>query len=573
MPPSLVTVVTGTYNRLELLQRMVASARASVPRGINLDFVIVDGGSHDGTQTWCKQQPDITLIEHGKLLGAIRAFCDGAKAATGDFVILANDDVRFIGDSILRAAIYLETHPSCGAVAFEDDRPAPGYETQGFKVQTMGAIAHDDTVVNVVYAQVGMYRRWLGDECGWWGADDPIMSKGHTYGADNWLSARIWGRGFTVDHVPGVRCVDLVAEDDLRETNNRAERKNPGVYYKAYPNGPQLPQRLSADPREEALRVLYLPVYDPDLADLQRVTKRGLREAMQRRGFIVAEYDYLNERVDLPAAVEAAQPHIMLTQMHDARSLPSYVLAECRKRKPDMLIINWNGDARGLTEPDYLLLLKHVDLQLVVNAAALRVYQEQGIRSAYWQIGYEEPHTDHPAVKSHDVVMLGTCYNAARRQIETALLGLASEGVDVGFYGMGWKRPDGDCLYDFAMGEALYQHAKIAISDTFTDETTPVEGFVSNRLIQAMHAGVLVFQQACPNLYQWTGLKEGVHYIQWKDYKGLQKQLRQWVKVDPEQRRAIAEAGKAHVDKLFNFDTLLDQLFDEILPQLEGVRA
>lgn len=564
---SLITVVTGTYNRLDLLQRMIASARVSVPRGIALDFVIVDGGSRDGTQAWCKAQRDVTLIEHGELRGAIRAFCDGAKAATGDFVVLANDDVRFIGDSLLRAAIHIETHPSCGAVAFEDDRPSPGYEGSGFKVQTMQAIAHDDTVVSVVYAQVGMYRRWLGDECGWWGADDPIMSKGHTYGADNWLSARIWECGFTVDHVPNARCVDLVADDDLRETNARAERKNPGVYYKAYPNGPRLPQRLNSDEREETLRVLYLPVYEQGMA-IHSHTKRGLREAMQRRGFLVAELDYLNERVDLPAAVEAFKPHILLTQIHDARSLPAYVLAECRKRKPDMMVINWNGDARGLTDAHYLALLRHVDLQLVVNASALKTYQAAGIPAAYWQIGYEEPHTELPIVPTHDVVMLGTCYNAARRNIEAVLTGL--DGVNVGFYGMGWRKPNGDCLYDFAKGEALYQNAKIAISDTFTDGQTDVEGFVSNRLIQAMHAGVLVLQQACPGLQLWTGLQAGVHYVEWKDYKDLDKQIRHWLSVDEGERRAIADAGKAHVDKYYNFDALLDRLFDRILPQVEA---
>ena len=44
-----LTVVSGTFNRLPLLQRMVASARASLPAGIPLNFVLVDGGSTDGT--------------------------------------------------------------------------------------------------------------------------------------------------------------------------------------------------------------------------------------------------------------------------------------------------------------------------------------------------------------------------------------------------------------------------------------------------------------------------------------------------------------------------------------------
>jgi glycosyltransferase involved in cell wall biosynthesis len=567
----LVSIVSGTYNRLPMLMRMVESCRKNIPSTIKIEFVLVDGGSKDGTQKWCKSQPDVTLIEHRKLLGAIKAFCDGAKAASGQYVCLVNDDITMVDDSILRALVHLESHPTCGAVAFEDNRVAPGYG-EGFHVQTISAVNSYGAKVDIVYAQVGMYRRWLGDACGWWGADDPIMGSGHTYGADCWLSARIWERGYTVDHVAGVRVVDHVAQDTLRETNSTAEQKNPGMYYKAYPVGPKLPARLAAPQDTEALRVLYLPIYEP-MQELHRVTKRGLREAMQRRGFIVAELDYVNERVDIPAMVDAFHPHIMLTQIHDARNLPAYVLAECRKRKPDMLIINWNGDARGLDESSYLALLKHVDMQLVVNAAVLPVYQDKGIRAAFWQIGYEEPHVELPDVPNHDVVILGTCYNQARRQLEQVLLELAKEGVNVGFYGMGWQKPNGHCLYDFATGEALYRNAKIAISDTFTDGYTKVAGFVSNRVVQAMHAGVLVFQQECPGLFQWTGLRDGAHYLQWRNAKDLQKQLRHWVQVDDAQRRQIADAAKAYVDERYNFDALLDELFEVILPQLEGVTA
>src|SRR5690349_16831181 len=106
----LVSIVTGTYNRLPSLQRMVESVRAQMPRHLTYEIVVTDGGSTDGTIPWCESQPDICLIQHGKLLGAIRAFCDGARAAQGDFVIMANDDITFHDMSILRAVAWLEDH-------------------------------------------------------------------------------------------------------------------------------------------------------------------------------------------------------------------------------------------------------------------------------------------------------------------------------------------------------------------------------------------------------------------------------------------------------------------------------
>ena len=58
----MISLVSGTYNRLPLLKRMVASARQSAA-DLPLEIVLVDGGSTDGTIAWCKSQPDIVLIE------------------------------------------------------------------------------------------------------------------------------------------------------------------------------------------------------------------------------------------------------------------------------------------------------------------------------------------------------------------------------------------------------------------------------------------------------------------------------------------------------------------------------
>lgn len=173
-------IVTGTHNRIDLLRRMIESARRYLHFGLPYRFIVVDGGSTDGTLQWCQAQPDVMLIEHGGLRGAIRAFTDGALAATADYVMLVNDDIEIIDYSILAAIAYLDEHPTCGAVAFADDRPAQS-KPAGYHVQTMTVLSVDGRHISVPYAQVGLYRRWLGDLCGWWGADDPTFVS-HTYG-------------------------------------------------------------------------------------------------------------------------------------------------------------------------------------------------------------------------------------------------------------------------------------------------------------------------------------------------------------------------------------------------------
>lgn len=101
----LLSIVSGTFNRLPYLRQFVASARACIPRGMAYEFVLVDGGSVDGTLDWCKEQADIHLIEHGELKGAIRAFTDAGNASRGEYCLMANDDILLHANSIIPALV------------------------------------------------------------------------------------------------------------------------------------------------------------------------------------------------------------------------------------------------------------------------------------------------------------------------------------------------------------------------------------------------------------------------------------------------------------------------------------
>lgn len=559
-----LSIVTGTYNRLGLLRRMLDSARMTIPPTIPYEFVIIDGGSTDDTLPYLRAQSDVVLIEHGQLRGAIKAFCDGARMAHGEYVLLANDDVVFFQGAILRSLVYLETHAHCGAVAFMDNRPAVAGGSTEYSVKLQPAIAPDGQSASVPYAQVGLVRRWLGELCGWWGDRDPIMSQALTYGGDNYLSSRIWELGYTVDVVKGVKVHDHIIEDELRERNRRARDH---AFYQLYPRGPQIAELPTvASPQAEQLRILYLPIYEPGpLHNRQVHNKVGLKKALQKRG-LVWEIDYMADPVDLYDSIEMFQPHIILSQIHETRYITRPMLEEFRRRMPGVLIVNWNGDARGLTAPAYLDLLRAVDLQLVVNAAPLAEYARLGIRAAYWQIGIETGDGGQRNVPAHDVVFLGTCYSDQRREMEAALRRISR---NVGLYGMGWQQSNGECLYDFASGEALYRAATIAIGDTFPDTLA----FVSNRTIQALAAGAFLLQQRSERLEDYTGLVAGEHYIVWSDIDDLTDKVRYWLAPERAQERsAIAAAGYAFIHAHYNFDVLVQQFFEELLPLIEAYK-
>lgn len=563
----LLSIVTGTYNRLAYLQRMMASARHSLPRGLAYEFVVCDGGSTDGTLDWLRAQGDVVLIEHGELRGGLKAFGDAARAASSDYVILANDDILFHPGAIVRALAYLETTPTCGAVAFADNRPARGYGG-GYKVQTIQA-RRDGKVISVPYPQVGMVRRWLGEAAGWWGDAHPVMGQGATYGGDSFLGARIWELGYSVDAVDGCRIDDLIPADSLREHNHQAEQRNPGVYYRVYPDGPTIADAPQLEnPQHEHLRILYAPIFEPGHPQ-QKAGKRGLRDALGRVG-LVCEWDYLGDpKPPLAERVRDWQPHVVLLQLHGTDRVTEADLVAARQAAPEAVFLNWNGDVwdEHLTSAPMLSLMRHVDLQLVVNAAVLPAYAAAGIRAAYWQVAYEPVDEAHlPAVAAHDVVFLANAYSPERRQLGDMLSALP--GINVGLYGFGWRFASGNTTYNFAASAALYRSARIAVGDNqYASET----GFVSNRIFDALGSGAFLLHQRVAGLEELTGLRDGEHYIAWDTPEQLQRLILHWQKPKQEaRRREIAAAGAAFVREQHSFDARVRQLFDELLPMLEA---
>jgi glycosyltransferase involved in cell wall biosynthesis len=114
MAEMLLSLISGTFNRLPSLKAMLESAEASMPKGIDWEACICDGGSTDGTLEYLRQHPRVKLIEHGALRGAIAAFNDAGKAATGDLILVANDDIEFVGYSIAHGLSFMMDRPDVG---------------------------------------------------------------------------------------------------------------------------------------------------------------------------------------------------------------------------------------------------------------------------------------------------------------------------------------------------------------------------------------------------------------------------------------------------------------------------
>lgn len=605
----IISLVSGTYNRLPLLHAMVNSFRRNMPQGISYEIVLIDGGSHDGTLDWARKQRDIRLIEDGELLGAISAFTRGGFAAQSKYVLISNDDIEFKDGSILPAIIHLENKPSCGAVAFADNRPQMAHQTRDmYKVSPMSAIVHG-RLDYVYYAQVGLFRKWLGDKVHWWMGEHDEMAGARTYAGDNCLSAHIWKYGFSVDPVAECVVEDTIIEDELRAINREAGKNSNDseIYYRQFPGewrGPVVPEKPMLEQLDKrAARILHLPIYEPGWERNQKdpvCGKHGLVEALARypnkfgEPCMVMEFDYLHvpsaELKDrLLAVCQQFKPDLLLTQFqasavkdeHTGRLYPfADLLAEIKSRI-GCTVVNWNGDQwrGGLTSPEIMTMLNFVDLQLVVNLDVADEYNARHVNWAYWQNSFEDPQGDLEAQIDDFERRNGrdNPFKGYPERVPVVFLGmLRSErrnnlaGIVQKYGGRVFTPGDGyDTLYNFPKGKFIYHRAKLCISD---NEFPDCKGFVSNRLMQALGAGgAMVLQEHVADLDNVMGMVDGVHYVKFKGLEDLDAKIEYWLRPEHEVQRAqIAANGAAFMHEHHSFDKRCEQLFDLLKNKLQA---
>src|SRR5262245_57976582 len=108
-------VVIPTFNRWELTQTCLELLRAqTVPHNV----FVVDNASSDGTPGHIRTAfGEVRLIELERNRGFSVACNVGARAGTGEIVVLLNNDVECPADFLERLTAALSTQPDTGSVA------------------------------------------------------------------------------------------------------------------------------------------------------------------------------------------------------------------------------------------------------------------------------------------------------------------------------------------------------------------------------------------------------------------------------------------------------------------------
>jgi GT2 family glycosyltransferase len=113
-----LTSIILTFNELEYSQRCVDSIQMHTPEPYEIIFV--DNGSMDGTVEWIrkivKKNANFKLTEDGKNLGFTKGCNQGIQAASGDYILLLNNDVVVTAGWLSGMLDQIKADPNIGMV-------------------------------------------------------------------------------------------------------------------------------------------------------------------------------------------------------------------------------------------------------------------------------------------------------------------------------------------------------------------------------------------------------------------------------------------------------------------------
>jgi GT2 family glycosyltransferase len=114
-----VSVIVVTYANLEVTRCCLASIESESDYS-NLELVVVDNASADGTrehlQRWASSRPNVRILLNSENRGFPAAVNQGLGAATGDYLVLLNNDTHVTAGWVRTLLNHLRNDPTIGLI-------------------------------------------------------------------------------------------------------------------------------------------------------------------------------------------------------------------------------------------------------------------------------------------------------------------------------------------------------------------------------------------------------------------------------------------------------------------------
>ena len=107
-----ISIITPSYNQLSFLKETIESIHSQKVNA-EIEHIIVDGGSMDGTVEYLKTLGDQVVWWSGKDKGQADAVNKGIGMATGEIIGWLNSDDLYLPGTLQAVTDYFSQHPDC----------------------------------------------------------------------------------------------------------------------------------------------------------------------------------------------------------------------------------------------------------------------------------------------------------------------------------------------------------------------------------------------------------------------------------------------------------------------------
>lgn len=118
------SIIILTYNGLRYSKKCMESIRKYTEK--DYEIIVIDNNSNDGTKNWLKMQKDIKVVYNKENLGFPKGCNQGINVASGDDVLLLNNDVIVTYNWLRNLRMCLYSSKQIGAVGPVTNRCSNG---------------------------------------------------------------------------------------------------------------------------------------------------------------------------------------------------------------------------------------------------------------------------------------------------------------------------------------------------------------------------------------------------------------------------------------------------------------
>lgn len=174
------SIITPSLNNGRWLKRCIASVADQ--QGVEMEHIVQDAGSTDGTQEWLRADPRVqAFVEKDE--GMYDAINRGFRRASGDILAYLNCDEQYLPGALGKVQQFFATHPEIemlfGDAILVDEHGAPlSYRRMVLPTRAHVRVVHLNTLTCATFFRRSLLERGHFFDCHWKVIGDAVWMDG-----------------------------------------------------------------------------------------------------------------------------------------------------------------------------------------------------------------------------------------------------------------------------------------------------------------------------------------------------------------------------------------------------------